>query len=186
MKRFICFLALAASLNLIGVLDILPAYAAPPTAPSNLTAASISSTQIDLSWKDNASTEAGFKVQRSTSSSGTYSIIATVGSSTGTGRTVAYSDTSLPDTPPSIEGRTYYYKVYAYLGSENSTAAGPANAVTKLRTPTGLTAIAAPAQVSLSWADNSGAETAYYVQRMISSVNGCGTDSNQKTDDNSN
>ena len=37
----------------------------PPTAPSNLTATSVTPTRIDLSWKDNSSNEKGFVIYRS-------------------------------------------------------------------------------------------------------------------------
>src|SRR2546427_13029618 len=39
----------------------------PPAAPSNLAAAAVSSSQINLTWKDNSSNEQGFKIQRALS-----------------------------------------------------------------------------------------------------------------------
>ncbi|MFA4911489.1 MAG: M4 family metallopeptidase, partial [Desulfobacteria bacterium] len=50
-----------------------------PEAPSGLSATTTSSTQIDLTWTDNSSGEAGFKIERKTGAGGTYIEIATVG-----------------------------------------------------------------------------------------------------------
>src|SRR5258707_14730273 len=50
-----------------------------PAAPSTLSATAVSSSQINLSWKDNASNESGFIVQSPTSSAGPWTQIATVG-----------------------------------------------------------------------------------------------------------
>jgi hypothetical protein len=50
-----------------------------PTAPGNLTASAISTTQINLSWVDNATNESGYKIERKTGAGGTYAQIATVG-----------------------------------------------------------------------------------------------------------
>ena len=44
--------------------------AAPPAAPSNLQAQSLSSSRIDLTWTDNASTETGFYVERAVDNAG--------------------------------------------------------------------------------------------------------------------
>ena len=80
----------------------------PPEAPSGLTADAVSSSQIDLAWQDNASDEAGFKIERRTGT-GSYSQIATVGADV-----TGYSNTRLSaDTE-------YYYRVRAYKGTINS------------------------------------------------------------------
>jgi len=74
-----------------------------PTAPSNLTAKWVYPSQIDLSWQDNSSHEDGFKIERKTDSSGTYSDVATVDSDV-----TSYSDTGLS------EGLLYLYRVRTY------------------------------------------------------------------------
>lgn len=78
-------------------------------APSNLSATTVSSSQIDLSWTDNSSNETGFKIERKTGSGGTWGQIDTV----GTGAT-GYNDTGL------AAGTTYYYRVRAYSPVGNS------------------------------------------------------------------
>lgn len=71
--------------------------------PSNLTATAVSSSQIILSWTDNSTNETGFRIERSNSSSGPFSEIATVGVGVTT-----YSNTGLSAST------TYYYRVRAY------------------------------------------------------------------------
>ena len=54
-----------------------------PAAPTNLTATPVSPSQINLSWKDNASNETGYAIERATGS-GVFSGIATVSANTTT------------------------------------------------------------------------------------------------------
>src|SRR6185436_6439139 len=77
-----------------------------PAAPSGLTATAVSSTQINLSWTDNANNESGFRIERKTGAGGTYAEIATVGANV-----TSYSNTGLS------AGTTYYYRVRAYNGA---------------------------------------------------------------------
>jgi hypothetical protein len=49
-----------------------------PKAPTNLTATAVSSSQISLVWEDQATTEAGFEVERKTGAGGTYETIASL------------------------------------------------------------------------------------------------------------
>jgi hypothetical protein len=60
----------------------------PPAAPSNLTAAAVSSTQINLSWRDNSTSETGFKVERATGAGGTLSVTLSAYNGTNTAPTV--------------------------------------------------------------------------------------------------
>ena len=48
-----------------------------PSAPANLTAAAASASQINLTWRDNSTNETGFRIERKTGTSGTYTEIAT-------------------------------------------------------------------------------------------------------------
>jgi hypothetical protein len=96
------------------------AVSAPPVAPSDLTATAVSTTQIDLSWKDNSVDESSFKIEQEDLSDGSWSEIAAVGPNV-----VSYSKTGLsPST-------TYYYRVYAYNAAGNSGYSNTAGAATK-------------------------------------------------------
>lgn len=80
-----------------------PSSGQPPAAPSNLRAAALDSTRIQLNWNDNSSNEAGFKIY----DGGT--LVATVGTNTAT-----YIATGLAAT-------SYHcYQVHAYNSYGNS------------------------------------------------------------------
>ncbi|MDP2923729.1 MAG: fibronectin type III domain-containing protein, partial [Candidatus Omnitrophota bacterium] len=92
-----------------------------PVAPSSLAATAISSSQINLSWKDNSSNETGFKIERSVSSTSGFKQIATVATNVTT-----YSNTGRS------AGKTYYYRVRAYNTNGNSAYSNKASAKTPL------------------------------------------------------
>lgn|GEM_PF-3806070 len=124
-------------------------------APSGLTVTAVSSSQIDLSWKNNSSGESGFKIERKTGSEGTYAEIATVATDVTT-----YSNTGL------TLSNTYYCRVMAYDSAHNSEYSNEVNATTSLPTPSGLTASAPSSkQIDLSWTDNSSDETEFTIER---------------------
>ena len=47
------------------------------SAPSNLVATVVSSSQINLTWNDNSDNEQGFKIERKTGTGGVYALFAT-------------------------------------------------------------------------------------------------------------
>lgn len=100
----------------------------PPGVPSGLSASTISSSQIDLSWTDNSDNETGFKIERKIGAGGTYGQIADVEANVS-----AYSDTGLSS------GTAYYYKVRAYNFVDNSAYSNEANATTLIQPPTVIT-----------------------------------------------
>lgn len=73
-----------------------------PLAPTNLVATVISSTQINLSWKDNSTTETGFKIERKVGT-GNYSVI-----SNGTTDVTVYRDSGL------LANTSYTYRVSSF------------------------------------------------------------------------
>lgn len=91
----------------VGVITMLPLTA--PTAPTNLTAQAISSSQVNLSWTDNAANETGFNIERKTGSSGTYAQIGTVAANAP-----SYSDTGL------TASTAYYFRVRAFNSAGDS------------------------------------------------------------------
>lgn len=93
-----------------------PSGGGPPAAPTGLAAKAFSSNQIDLSWKDNATNETGYIVERSTAS-GSYSTVKTLSANS-----IYWSDTIglSPNT-------TYFYRVSARNSPGDS---GPSNVAT--------------------------------------------------------
>ena len=88
-------------------LSVNPA-AGPPAAPSSLTATATSATQVNLTWTDNSSNEAGFAVERA--SGGPFTQVATVNANL-----TSFADSGL--TPST----NYSYRVLAYTsGGLNS------------------------------------------------------------------
>jgi hypothetical protein len=134
-------------------------WAAPPVAPSNLSATAASSSQINLTWADNSSNETGFKISRSTDGS-TFTDIATVGANVK-----SYSNTGLN------AGTTYYFRVRAYNGAGDSANSNTASAPTLPAPPAAPGNLSATAvsssQINLTWTDNSSNETGFMVERSL-------------------
>jgi hypothetical protein len=112
--------------------------AAPPPAPSGLTATAIGSSQVNLSWTDNSSNETGFKVERATSSGGPWTQIGTTGANAA-----SFADTS------AAASTTYYYRVRATGATGDSGYSNTATAMTQALAPIG----------SVQWAKRFGAQT---------------------------
>jgi hypothetical protein len=91
-----------------------------PAAPSALAATASGSTTINLGWTDNSTNETGFKVERKTGSTGTWSEIA----SSLAANTTTYSSTGL------TASTTYFYRVRAYNATGNSSYSNEASATT--------------------------------------------------------
>ncbi len=89
-----------------------------PAAPTNLGATAISSSQIGLSWTDNANNETGFRIQRSTDGIN-FAFIVTLGANV-----TAYTDNGR--TP----GTIYYYRVGALNACGFSAPSNVASATT--------------------------------------------------------
>ncbi|MFB6076258.1 MAG: LamG-like jellyroll fold domain-containing protein, partial [Candidatus Aenigmatarchaeota archaeon] len=97
-----------------------------------------------LTWTDNSNNEDGFKIERSTDGSN-WSQIDTVGSNT-----ISYTDDDLEDN------FVYYYRVRAYLGSENTAYSNIASDSTEDRTGPSSSNLTATAdntnnEMDLSW-----------------------------------
>jgi hypothetical protein len=136
----------------------------PPAAPTALGAAALSSSQINLSWTDNATDETGFRIERSADGVG-FSEIATVGANV-----TSYSSAGLN------AGTWYWYRVRAYNGAGNSAYTNTASAQTHALTPppaapSGLTASAlSKMKIQLNWVDNSSTESGFRIERSLDQV----------------
>ncbi len=131
-----------------------------PSAPTGLGANAVGSDQINLAWTDNSSDETGFDIERSAN-----------GSAFGTIATMGANSTSFSDTGRSPSS-TYSYRVRAVNGAGGSSYSNVATATTgpaAPSAPSGLSATAVSStEVSLAWADTSGDETGFEVQRSTS------------------
>ena len=129
----------------------------PPPAPTGLTATA-GNAQVSLTW--NASSGASsYNVKRSTTSGGPFTTIATGVTST------SFTNTGLTN------GTTFFFVVSAVNSAGESGNSNQASATPQLAVPpapTGLTATAGNAQVSLTWNASSGA-TSYNVKRSTTS-----------------
>ena len=130
-----------------------PSGVAAPTAPTTLTATLQTGPQVSLTWRDNATTETGFVVERAVVAGGVtgqFSPVATPPARNNTGN-VTFADTSVrPAT-------TYAYRVKAVNGGGSSTYAGPTavSLPALLAAPGGLTGTATRQgggeRVALGW-----------------------------------
>lgn len=128
-----------------------------PTAPA-LSATVLSSTSVRLNWTDANIYKTGYEIQRRVSGIGSFAWLTTVASTLAT-----FTDnTAQPAT-------TYDYKVRASNGATSSPFSNVVTATTNATLPAAPSSLAATPQsatsVALSWADNSGNETNFEVQR---------------------
>ena len=132
----------------------------PPAAPTSLAATTVSSSQINLTWTDNANNENGFKVEQSADGTN-FTQIAMLGSNA-----VSFSVTGLSAST------TYFYRVASFNDAGNSAFSNTASATTSApppplpTAPSGLSATAVSStQINLSWSDNSGNESGFRIER---------------------
>jgi hypothetical protein len=144
--------------------------ATPPAAPSNLTAALQTGPQVSLSWRDNATNETGFIIERSTG--GAFAQIGTAPARNSTGG-VSFIDTAV--TP----GVTYTYRVAATNAAGSSAYSNTASvtvpavpAVPATFTVTnGVNASRTSRVVNLTWTVSSTANlTGFTVQRATNAT----------------
>jgi hypothetical protein len=99
-------------------LTMVPTIPRTPEAPTNLVATAASSTEIDLSWQDNSTNEAGFRIERSLDGAVFTEITQTLANVT------SFHDSGLtPDT-------TFFYRVFAFNNFGNSAPSNIAAATT--------------------------------------------------------
>ena len=135
----------------------------PPFAPYFLVAVTNSSTQVSLTWFDNAVTETSVKVERKTAN-GAFAVIATLAP-----HAQNYSDTTVAG------GTAYTYRVAAFnnAGSSPYTNESAVNTPGVVVTPTApaaptslVAAASSSSQIGLVWTDNANNETGYNVERL--------------------
>ncbi len=139
--------------------DTLNLGSTPPT-PTSPSVTVISHNKLRVNWSYSSTLETGFEVARSTSQSGTYTIIATVPANS-----VNYTDSLL------TANTTYWYRVRAInmAGSSNQTSGVSGRTAVLPSIPTAPNTLAATAvsgtEINLTWKDNSSNETSFEVYR---------------------
>jgi predicted phage tail protein len=143
-----------------------PAGVAAPAAPTALAGTPQTGLQVRLTWRDNATTETGFVIERATGT-GAFVPIATPPARSATGN-ASYVDTTVQ------AGTSYLYRVKAVNGGGSSAYNGPVLVTVPQppAAPTNLVGSAflggGTATVSLTWTDNSVDETGFRIQRSTS------------------
>ncbi len=135
-----------------------------PGAPSNLGITSIFADRIGLAWVDNSDDEAGFKLQRKITGTGTFADIKNTAANV-----VAYTDRD----SALLDGASYSYRVCATNSAGDSVFSNEIAVTTTLNSPSALTAQAiSSSQVILTWADRSATEDGFTIERSpITSTN---------------
>ena len=124
----------------------------PPAAPSGTTVTASSSSVAALSWVNNSSSEAGFRVERSSDGGATW-----VGAGTTGVNETWFNDYGQPSEQPLC------YRVFAFNDRGDSPASN-SDCITLPAGPTNLIATGVePLTIDLTWTDNSAVETRYEV-----------------------
>ncbi|MFL6194003.1 MAG: fibronectin type III domain-containing protein [Thermoanaerobaculia bacterium] len=147
------------------VTPMTPPTASPPAAPTKLNAQTASATEIQLTWRDNSTNEASFRIERKVG--GAYQEILTVAANVTTVKVGGLA----PST-------AYSFRVRAANTGGFSSYSNVANATTKAAPA--VAPLAAPTMTSIrdlgsgaaqvTWKDNSTNETQFQVERMVNGV----------------
>ena len=140
------------------ILGLFPPASAAPSAPSNLLAEAVSSSQIKLSWMNNATNATGIKIERSLDGT-TFTQVNTVARDAST-----FTDMGL--SPSTV----YFYRVRATNQVGDSAASKVASAETKPTPPVLQVADIRDGQVVLSWT-SAPDHTHYTVERSADGTN---------------
>jgi large repetitive protein len=149
--------AIAPGGGLVSAVEVAATTYDPTAAPTGVTATGFSSSQINLSWTDNATNETGYRISRRLTSSLAWVDVAT----TAAGATT-YNNTSLT----TATGYTYRISAVAPGGALVSAADIAATTLIATAAPTAITATAiSKSQIDLRWTDAAANETGYQVDR---------------------
>ncbi|MFB3817356.1 MAG: S8 family serine peptidase [Candidatus Methylomirabilales bacterium] len=126
-----------------------------PLDPTSLAGIAADGRRVVLSWQDNAAGETRHEVQRRRAADAFVAVTETLAADSE-----SYTDAAVS------ERTAYTYRVRAWNSGAASAFSNEVTLTTPLAGPTGFTAMRASATAAaLQWADNSGAETGYEIQR---------------------
>ncbi len=127
----------------------------PPRAPSSLSGTANGSLSVNLTWRDNASNELGYRIESKIGATGTYEVLTTLGPNTR-----ATTFTSL------IEGTQYYYRLQGVNAGGRSAYSNEKSVTTVLNHPSSFTLQAlSSSKVRLNWTDKSATESGFRIER---------------------
>jgi phosphodiesterase/alkaline phosphatase D-like protein len=133
-----------------------------PAAPSNLLATAVSTSEIDLSWTNNATDQTGFLIQRSTDGTNFTSLA-----------TVAANVTSFNDTGLTANTQ-YFYRVQATNANGGSLFSNVASATTNTNMPAAPSNLMATAvstsEIDLFWTNNATNQTGFLIQMSTDGI----------------
>jgi predicted phage tail protein len=139
-----------------------------PGAPTDLSAAAVDTSTIDLSWTASAGVVDGYHIERSLTPGSGFAPVDTVA-----GGVTVFQDTSLES------GTTYYYRVRARNVSGFSDYSAEASATTPVPpppvpgAPTDLSAVAIDTStIDLNWTTSAGVVDGYHIERSLTPGSG--------------
>ncbi len=146
--------------------------------PSDLTATTVNTTRIDLTWTDNTASETGFKIYRcdgsctpDTNPVGGDDLLTTEPAAAGQGTTATYSD------EVACQGLTYSYSIVATKTAtwDSLPSSPPVSATTETAFAPGAISLIdfTESQVELEWTDNTDDETGYKIERCKDTLLNC-------------
>ncbi len=154
-----------------------------PIPPSALAATALGPTKINLQWSDNSGNETRFTIERSYSIGGPWTIIDSVNMDV-----TLYSDSNL------VPATKYFYRVRAFNIIGYSGYSNIDSAITHDVPPIAPTSLATQvigsSKVALQWADNSGNESYFFIERSTGNlwnwqiIDSVGANQNQYLDSN--
>jgi FtsP/CotA-like multicopper oxidase with cupredoxin domain len=136
-------------------------------APTNLSATLLAGPQVSLTWRDNATNETGFIIERSTDGL-TFTQIGTAPARNNTGN-VTYIDNTV------VLGTIYTYRVATVVGTAQSPYSNVASITVDVpAAPSNVSASATRQgnneRVTITWTDNANNETGFTIQRATNAT----------------
>lgn len=135
-------------------------------APTNLVAATVSSTEIRLTWVDNSTTEVNFLLERTIGTETVFKQFRMTGANITTIKIISLKP-----------GTKYTFRVRAAVPggyteySNTATATTSGSAAAALSSPQPLKARAvSPTAVELTWTDRSSGESSYRIEKLVDGV----------------